>query len=139
MQKKGRVNHINKFTNHKVKYGTVDVNDNKSIYLNISTWIKPKQIEVNPDTLVKKLNKDVRQCIHTYLSKVGSNQKYIIDTDLRSSGIKNTKKSFMSSDITFFTKKPFNEIGDDITELCSFLIKQLEQKYIKELEFSKRK
>jgi hypothetical protein len=62
-----------------------------------------------------------------------------VDTDLRSSGIKKTKKSFMSSDITLFTDKYFNEVGADINQLCSYLIDKVEDEYINELEFNKRK
>ena len=139
MQKKGRVNHINTFNNHKVKYGTVDVNDNKSIYVNINTWVKPKQSELTPEVLVKKLNKDIRKHLHTYLSGIDTISKYIVDTDLRSSGIKKTKKSFMSSDITLFTDKNFNEVGEDVSNLCSYLIDKVECEYVNELEFNKRK
>lgn len=139
MQKKGRVNQIDIFTNHKVKYGTVDFNDNKSIYVNINTWVRPKQSELTPEVLVKKLNKDIRKHLHTYLSSVDTISKYIVDTDLRSSGIKKTKKSFMSSDITLFTNKNFNEIGEDVNNLCSYLINKVESEYMNELEFNKRK
>lgn len=139
MQKKGRVNHINTFNNHKVKYGTVDFNDNKSIYVNISTWVRPKQSELTPEVLVKKLNKDVRRYIHSYLTDMKGFSNYIVDTDLRSSGIKKTKKSFMSSDITLFTDKNFNEVGEDVSNLCSYLIDKVECEYVNELEFNKRK
>lgn len=136
MTKKGRVNHLDSFDNHKVKYGTVDITENKSIYVNLSTWVTPNDDNLSPDKLVLSINKNIRRYVSQYFN---DGIKYIVDTDLRSSGLKPSKKSFMSSDITIFTKTPYNNITEDVSSLCSHIISNVERDYSSLLSFDKAK
>jgi hypothetical protein len=140
MHKKGKTVQLNNFNNHKVKYGTIDVTDNKSVYLTLSTWITPKNTNAQPEQLVSTINKRVRTHIHAYLNTVTNHGfRYIVDTDLRSSGIRTGKKSFMSSDITLFVNTKFDNISDYIEKMSEYIIANIETDYSQLLDFSKNK
>jgi len=40
--KKGKTAKLNGFRTSKITYGTVDSKDFKSLYLNLQTWVEPK-------------------------------------------------------------------------------------------------
>lgn len=76
--------------------------DDSSVNLKIETWITPKtEEEKDYSRIDKKLSKSVRQ--FTYgLKKLIGFEDYIIDLDLRPSGIRYGKKSYMSCNILLF-------------------------------------
>lgn len=91
--------------NYKVKLGTIDNKNPKTIYLNVSAWGKPLTEEKNYDKVINKIRKNIKQNLY---SKIGDNnfekERYIVDLDMRSSGITKSKRSFMSCEITLFQK-----------------------------------
>jgi hypothetical protein len=106
--KKGKSCVIKGFKNLKSNYGTVDSKNLKSIYLNIQSWVEPKSIEVNWVRPVSLLNKKIKSTVTEILDNELFDSKFIVDMDLRTSGISIKKKSFMNLEITFFTKKEVN-------------------------------
>jgi|TARA_B110000211_G_C14043765_1_gene537979 hypothetical protein len=103
--KRGKEITLKSKNNYKVKLGTIDNKNPKTIYLNVSAWGKPLTEEENYDNVISKLRKKIKQNLHT---KIGDNnfesERYIVDLDMRSSGINHTKRSFMSCEITLFQK-----------------------------------
>jgi hypothetical protein len=102
--KKGKTSKLSIFDNAKCVYGTVDSINFKSLYLNIQSWVEPKKEVTNWDRVTGNLNRQIK---HTLLEVVDSeifDNNFIVDLDLRSSGIQLNKKSFMNLEITFFMK-----------------------------------
>ena len=80
----------------------------KSIYINLSAWgeLKENEEEINYDKVISLLRKRIKHNINSTINKTDFHRdKYIVDLDMRSSGISNEKRSFMSCEITLFQKK----------------------------------
>ena len=100
--------------NYKIKIGTVDNKNPKSIYINLSAWgeLKENEEEINYDKVISLLRKRIKHNINRTINKTDFHRdKYIVDLDMRSSGISNEKRSFMSCEITLFQKNniPVNQ------------------------------
>jgi hypothetical protein len=135
----------NNFKNYNIAYGTVNNKNPKSIYLNISAWIEPLKDEVvNYNFDIRFLNKKIKQSLFNYLdaNKIIFNQdRTIVDLDIRESGIKLGKRSFMNCEVTFFMKEalPINsiQITDSINGLTELMITTFETN--KSFKFHKKK
>jgi len=91
--------------NYKVKLGTIDNKDPRTIYLNVSAWGEPLTEEDNYDIILNNLRKKVKQKLFTNIKNSNySDDRYIVDLDMRSSGITKSKRSYMSCEITLFQK-----------------------------------
>jgi hypothetical protein len=101
--KKGKTSRIVGFPQAKISYGTVDSKSLKSIYLNIQSWVTPKEEFESSERLVSDLSKSIKNSVYEMLDRGIFKEKYIVDLDLRTSGITYGKKSFMNLEITFFT------------------------------------
>lgn len=107
--KKGKTNRINGLKHIKALYGTVDSKNLKSIYLNIQTWVVPKiDTEQNWNRIISNFSRQVRHTIYEFINRFYFEDKFIVDLDLRSSGIQFGKKSFLNLEITFFIKENIN-------------------------------
>ena len=89
----------------RTSYGTVDVQTLKSIYLNLSSWVEPIEDVNNWDRLINQLRFNVNNVIHKELKQTDFKDKAIVDLDLRASGIKKGKRSFMRCEVTMFLNK----------------------------------
>ena len=102
--KKGKTSKIIGFKNAKVLYGTVDSINLKSIYLNIQTWVEPKKESENWSRVVLNLSRAIKHSIYDKVKDSFFDDKFIVDLDLRSSGLSTNKKSFMNLEINFYLK-----------------------------------
>jgi len=94
--KKGKSAKLAGYKQFKVSYGTVDSKNLKSVYINIQTWAEPKKEIESPQNSVNIFSRQIK---HTILEKVNTKffiDKFIVDLDLRSSGIQMNKKSFLN-------------------------------------------
>jgi len=107
--KKGKTSKIQGFKNVKVIYGTVDSINFKSVYLNIQTWVEPIIYSENWQRIVLNLSRAIKHTIYENINKKFFDDKFIVDLDLRSSGLVEGKKSFLSLELTLF----FNDIEFD--------------------------
>ena len=94
--KKGKTSKIQGFKIAKVVYGTVDSFELNSIYLNIQTWVEPKDDVENWSRVVLNLSRSIKHTIYNNINKELFNENFIVDLDLRSSGICLNKKSFLN-------------------------------------------
>jgi hypothetical protein len=117
--------------NYKISIGTVDNKNPKSIYISLSAWgqLLKEENEIDYDKIINNLRKNIKQTLNINLNKEDfHNNKYIVDLDMRSSGISYKKRSFMSCEITLFQKnkipvhKP--QIIDNTTAIINNLIKE---------------
>ena len=100
--KKGKTSKINGFRSSKVSYGTVDSKEFKSLYLNIQTWVEPKKEVDNWSRLVLNTNRSIKHSVYNNLDKTIFDEKFIVDMDLRTSGLQPKQKSFMNLEINLF-------------------------------------
>ena len=100
--KKGKTSKIQGFNTSKIVYGTVDSINFKSLYLNLQTWVEPINEPENWARVVLKLSRAVKHSVYETLDKVLFDDSFIVDLDLRSSGLTLGKKSFMNLEINFF-------------------------------------
>jgi hypothetical protein len=102
LMKKGKTSKILGFKTAKITYGTVDSFELKSLYLNIQTWVEPKKESDNWNRVVLNLSRAIKHTIYNNLDNNIFKEHYIVDLDLRSSGIQLGKKSFLNLEINFF-------------------------------------
>ena len=123
--KKGKTSKIVGFKSAKVLYGTVDSINLKSIYLNIQTWVEPKKEVENWSRVVLNLSRAIKHSVYDKIKTTHFDDKFIVDLDLRSSGISTNKKSFMNLEINFFFKDNIelgfkdNIIKDSLKDITS--------------------
>ena len=123
--KKGKTIKINQYESLKTSYGTVDSKNLKSLYINLQTWVLPKDEYENWARIVGNLSREIKHSVYESLNRELFHENFIVDLDLRTSGIQVGKKSFMSLEINLFTK---NEL-----DFKSTIVKDSVKKIIKEI------
>lgn len=103
--KKGKTSKIQSINCAKAVYGTVDSVSLKSIYLNIQTWVEPTQECENWTRTVLNMSRAIKHVVYESIDRNILEEKFIVDLDLRSSGIAVGKKSFMNLEINFYLVK----------------------------------
>lgn len=127
--KKGKTSKILGFRTVKVSYGTVDSINFKSVYLNIQTWVEPKTNNDNWQRIVLNLNRAIKHTIYEHVDKNMFDNKFIVDMDLRSSGLNKGKKSFLNLEVTLFTNETQNNFK---SKKLKDTLKNLSKKIIEE-------
>ena len=113
--KRGKEITLDTKENYKVKIGTIDNKDPRTIYLSLSAWGESLTEEDNYDSVLNNLRKKVKQKLYTNIKDSNYNtDRYIVDLDMRSSGITKSKRSYMSCEITLFQKDRI-PVNDPIT------------------------
>lgn len=132
--KKGKTSKLELFRDAKCYYGSVDTTELKSIYLVLQTWVTPKMEKENWNTTVGSITRTIKHKILDILNKQLFKEFFIVDMDLRTSGIKLTKSSFLNLEITLFTKDNVEFKSENMTTEMSNIIKEI---YTKVLSNSK--
>jgi hypothetical protein len=127
--KKGKTSKLQGFKTAKVIYGTVDSFELKSVYLNIQTWVEPKIELENWNRVVLNLSRAIKHTIYHYKNEKLFSQNFLVDLDLRSSGIVLGKKSFLNLEINFFlnnTDVDFksNELKENLKHITKNIFKE---------------
>ena len=102
--KKGKTSKINGFSSSKIIYGTVDSINFKSVYLNLQTWVEPIKESENWGRIVLNLSRAIKHSVYESIDREIFDDSFIVDLDLRSSGLTLGKKSFMNLEINFYLK-----------------------------------
>jgi hypothetical protein len=124
--KKGKTSQLHGFKTAKVIYGTVDSINLKSLYLNIQTWVEPIEDSENWTRVVLNLSRGIKHSIYETIDKELFNENFIVDLDLRSSGLHLGKKSFMNLEINFYLKNEGLDIkGVEIKNSLQEITKQI--------------
>jgi hypothetical protein len=123
--KKGKTSKINGFRNSKVVYGTVDSKEFKSLYLNLQTWVEPKIDSENWTRIVLNMNRSVKHSIYQHLDKNLFDEKFIVDLDLRTSGLNLKKKSFMNLEINLYLLEEIDFKSTNLKKSLKNLVKEL--------------
>jgi len=116
--KKGKSVKLNLFNPIKSVYGTVDSKNLKSIYINIQSWVTPKEEYDNWNRVVLTLGREIKNSVSDSINPLLFQENSILDLDLRTSGISKGKKSFFNLEINLYTSTELdfkcNEIKDSI-------------------------
>ena len=134
--KKGKTSKITGFKNAKIVYGTVDSFKLRSLYLNIQTWVEPIKDSENWTRVVQNLSRAIKHVVLDSLDKTIFDDKFIVDLDLRSSGLTLGKKSFLNLEINLYLKDEgtdfkSNNLRDTLKKLSKDVFQNgfLESKY----------
>ena len=126
--KKGKTSKLDLFQDAKCYYGSVDATELKSIYLVLQTWVKPTQERDNWERVVGTISRNIKHKVLEIHNKSMFKEHFIVDLDLRTSGIQINKKSFMNLEITFFMKKEMefksNELKDKLKKTAKYIYQE---------------
>lgn len=105
--KNGKELKINNFKNYNVVFGSIDNKHSKAVYINISAWAEPQHNEsIQYSRVIKDINKKVKQSLFNVFDSIKETEikknNTIVDLDIRESGIRYGKRSFMNCEITLF-------------------------------------
>jgi hypothetical protein len=125
--KTGKEVRLNNFDNYNVVIGSVNNKHAKTIYINISAWAEPiHPNDVNYNRIIRDMSKNIKQSIYnSFCSDKPSSfikERTIVDLDIRESGIKYGKRSFMDCEITFFLNREIPVNSDDIKPISNELL-----------------
>jgi hypothetical protein len=123
--KKGKTVKLNQYESLKTSYGTVDSKNLKSLYINLQTWVCPIQEAENWERIVGNLSRNIKHSVYESINTDFFSEKFIVDLDLRTSGIQLHKKSFMNLEINLFTKKELDFKGSLLKESVKKIIKEI--------------
>lgn len=114
----------------RVKYGTIDAVKLNAVYLNIESWVQPKEND-NYESYIRIMRRDIIVKIKDNIDTKIFNENFIVDLDLRASGMTIDKKSFMLIELTVYPKHKlqFNSvlIFKKMQELTNLIIESLEK------------
>lgn len=107
--KKGKELKLELFKNYNIVYGSVNNKNPKALYISISAWAEPKtKGEINNNRIIRDIDKKVRQTVYDTLNNNTTTpfikDRSIIDLDIRESGVKYGKRSFLNCEITLFMR-----------------------------------
>jgi hypothetical protein len=124
--KKGKTSQLKGFKTAKVLYGTVDSVKLKSLYLNIQTWVEPIEECENWNRTVLNMSRNIKHSIYDSIDKKIFDDKFIVDLDLRSSGLNLGKKSFMNLEINFYLLQDgFDFKSNELKEMLKQITQQI--------------
>lgn len=145
--KTGKELKINKYDNFNVVFGSINNKHPKTIYLNISSWIEPRtDREINVVREIKNINKDLKQTLfnkfNSDINNVFEKNNTIVDLDIRESGIKFGKRSFMNCEITLFLTTEIQANSERMKDILNQLTPLIINKVLepnKIFKFNKKK
>tara|TARA_R110000824_G_scaffold9800_3_gene43326 strand:+ start:2323 stop:2763 length:441 start_codon:yes stop_codon:yes gene_type:complete len=108
MLKQGREINTKTSEYFRTSYGTVDVKSFKSLYLNLSSWVEPIHNLERWGEKINRIKYKIKSTVHNKIPQTPFKDKVIVDLDLRSSGIKKGKRSFMKCEVTLFLNQNKN-------------------------------
>jgi hypothetical protein len=124
--KKGKTSQLKGFKTAKVLYGTVDSVKLKSLYLNIQTWVEPIEECENWNRTVLNMSRNIKHSIYDSIDRKIFDDKFIVDLDLRSSGLNLGKKSFMNLEINFYLLQDgFDFKSNELKEMLKQITQQI--------------
>ena len=140
--KKGKSVKLNLYNPIKSSYGTVDSKNLKSVYINIQSWVTPKQEYDNWNRVVSNLGREIKHSVFESINQKLFQEKSIVDLDLRTSGISHGKKSFFNLEINLYTNSEMDFKSVEIKDSIKTIVKSIFRNNIQQnkyFEFSTSK
>lgn len=123
--KRGKTSKLDLFKDAKCYYGSVDTLELKSIFLVLQTWVVPKMEKENWNLTVGSISREIKHKIFEVLNRKLFKDNFIVDLDLRTSGIKIKKSSFLNLEITFYTKNNIDFKSELLTKEFEKILKEI--------------
>jgi hypothetical protein len=123
--KKGKTIKLSGYRTFKSHYGTIDSTNLKSIFINVQSWVEPKEDVENWNRVVLNMTRSIKHTILENINKEVFDAKFIVDLDLRTSGIQLQKKSFMNLEINLFVLEPMDFKSPKLKKYVKSLIKEV--------------
>lgn len=129
--KTGKEIKFNLFKNYTTLFGSVNNKESKAVFINFSAWAEPiydDDDDINISSVIRNINKHIKQTLYDKLLTINSDfivDKTIVDFDLRKSGIKIGKRSFMNCEITLFLKSDLTLTNPNIKDELSVILKHI--------------
>jgi hypothetical protein len=123
--KKGKTTKLTGYRTFKSHYGTIDSQNLKSIFINIQTWVEPKDEVENWNRVVLNMSRSVKHTVLDKINKEVFDTKFIVDLDLRTSGLQPKKKSFMNLEINLFLLESMDFKSPKLKKYVKSLIKNV--------------
>lgn len=123
--KKGKTTKLVGYKSFKSHYGTIDSTNLKSIFLNIQTWVEPKEEVENWNRVVLNMTRAVKHTVLENINKDYFDTKFIVDLDLRTSGLQMKKKSFLNLEINLFLINEIDFKSPKLKKLVKSLVKSV--------------
>ena len=123
--KKGKTIKFSGYRTFKSHYGTIDSTNLKSIFINIQSWVEPKDDIENWNRVVLNMTRSVKHTVLENINKEVFDTKFIVDLDLRTSGLQLNKKSFMNLEINLFVLEPMDFKSPKLKKYVKNLIKSV--------------
>tara|TARA_Y100001937_G_C7122376_1_gene333229 strand:- start:1505 stop:1936 length:432 start_codon:yes stop_codon:yes gene_type:complete len=124
--KTGKQFKLNLNPNFRTYYGSVDYKKPKSIYVNIASWFSPLEEEENWERIVGQLKRQIKYTITDVpITDYFLSNKHIVDLDIRTSGIRKNKRSYMNCEITLFLKQEEDIKSNGIKVLVKNLLNDI--------------
>jgi len=123
--KKGKSVKLNLYNPIKSVYGTVDSKNLKSVYINIQSWVTPKDDYDNWNRIVGNLNREIKHSVFNSIDLSIFKEKSIVDLDLRTSGISQGKKSFFNLEVNLYTHNEMDFKSQEIKDSVKKIVKNI--------------
>lgn len=123
--KKGKTIKITSYPSLKTTYGTVNSKNLKSLYINIQSWVQPKEEHDNWVRVVGNLSRDVKHAVLESLNTTQFKNDFIVDLDLRTSGINVDKKSFMNLEVTLFLNTEIDFKSTSVKNSVKMILREI--------------
>lgn len=133
--KKGKSVKLNLFNKIKTSYGTVDSKNLKSIYINIQSWVTPKDDFENWNRIVCNLSREIKHSVFESINRNLFDERSIVDLDLRTSGISHGKKSFFNLEINLYTTTELDFKSDVIKSSVKNVVRILYKNNIRDNKY----
>lgn len=118
--KKGKFIKLGVHNNVKIGYGTVDYKNLKTIYIQLNSWTQPNNDDCDFDRVISQTRRKIKQIIYDLRSEYFKPQS-IVDLDIKTSGVKTNKRSFMDLEITLYVDKYFDIKSKEVKEIVTDL------------------
>ena len=123
--KKGKTTKLTGYKSFKSHYGTIDSTNLKSIFLNIQTWVEPKDEVENWNRVVLNMTRSVKHTVLENINKEYFDTKFIVDLDLRTSGLQMNKKSFLNLEVNLFLINEIDFKSPKLKKMVKELVKSI--------------
>lgn len=113
--KKGKELNLKLNDKFKTYYGTIDNKELKSLYISISTWIRPTEDCEKYSNAISQLRSLIKLAITENLNhELFNPNRSIVDVDVKNTRIEFNKSSYLNVEITLFVKNEQSILSDKI-------------------------
>lgn len=125
--KTGKELKINSYKNYNIVLGSVNNRHPKAVYLNISAWSEPiSECETSYTRIIRDLNKKIKQSLFNLFDLNADTEflkdRTIVDLDIRESGIRYGKRSFINCELTLFLNSEIPINSDKMQPMLDSII-----------------